>query len=100
MKAPFTDLNVQRAASGFYEGHSVEIAVLSKGIMVALVIWALVFPGNANDVLGGLNWSLLESFNAFYIVIVGLFAFFLLVVAILPQTGKRVMGRPGEGTEF
>ena len=23
-----------------------------------------------------------------------------MVVAILPQTGKRVMGRPGEGTEF
>jgi choline-glycine betaine transporter len=29
-----------------------------------------------------------------------LFFFFLMVVAILPQTGKRVMGRPGEGTEF
>mgnify|MGYP000229148446 FL=1 len=93
IKPPFTAVEVRRAASGFYEGHSVEIALLSKGIMVALVIWALVWPANANSNLSSLNWSLLEGFNAFYIIIVGLFAFFLAVVAILPQTGKRKMGR-------
>ena len=100
IKQPFTEVEVRKAASGFYEGHSVEIALLSKGIMVALVIWALVFPANANGVLGSLNWQLLEDFNTFYIIIVGLFSFFLFVVAVLPQTGKRIMGRPGEGTEF
>ncbi len=100
MKPPFTAVEVKRAASGFYEGYSVEIALLSKGIMVALVIWALVWPANANGVLGSLNWRLLEGFNAFYIIIVGFFAFFLFVLAALPQTGKSVMGRPGEGTEF
>ena len=47
VKLPFTAVEVRRAASGFYEGHSVEIALLSKGIMVALVIWALVWPSNA-----------------------------------------------------
>ena len=97
---PFTDLSISKAVSGFYEGHSVEIALLSKGITVALVLWALIWPANANGVLGSLNWSLLESFNSFYIVIVGLFAFFLLVVAVLPNTGKRVMGTPGEAPEF
>jgi len=100
IKPPLTELDIKKAASGFYEGHSVEIALLSKGIMVALVIWALVWPANANGVLGSLNWRLLEDFNMFYIVIVGLFAFFLLVVAILPQTGKRIMGTPGEAPEF
>jgi len=100
IKPPFTAVEVRRAASGFYEGHSVEIALLSKGIMVALVIWALVWPANANSNLSSLNWSLLEGFNAFYIIIVGLFAFFLAVVAILPQTGKRKMGRADEAPEF
>ena len=57
-KPPFTAVEVRRAASGFYEGHSVEIALLSKGIMVALVIWALVWPANANSNLSSLNWSL------------------------------------------
>ena len=78
IKLPFTAVEVRRAASGFYEGHSVEIALLSKGIMVALVIWALAWPSNANSNLGSLNWSLLENFNAFYIIIVGLFVFFWL----------------------
>ncbi|MCK0104289.1 BCCT family transporter [Pseudohalocynthiibacter sp. F2068] len=100
IKPPFTELDIRKSASGFYEGHSLEIALLSKGIMVALVIWALVWPANANGVLGSLNWRLLEDFNTFYIIIVGFFAFFLLVVAILPQTGKRIMGTPGEAPEF
>lgn len=100
IKAPFTDLQISRSSQGFYKGHSVEIALLSKAIMVGLVIWALVWPSNATGVLGSLNGRILEGFNSFYIVIVGFFAFFLFVIAILPQTGKRVMGRPGEGKEF
>lgn len=100
IKPPFTDLEIARSDKGFYEGHSVQIAIISKAIMVGLVLWALVAPGNANSVLGNLNSSILAGFNSFYIVIVGFFAFFLFVVAALPQTGKRVMGRPGEGTEF
>ncbi len=58
IKPPFTAVEVRRAASGFYQGHSVEIALLSKGIMVALVIWALVWPANANSNLSSLNWWL------------------------------------------
>ena len=100
IKPPFTAVEVRRAASGFYQGHSVEIALLSKGIMVALVIWALVWPANANSNLSSLNWWLLEVFNVFYIIIVGVFAFFLAVVAILPKTGKRKMGRTDEAPEF
>jgi choline-glycine betaine transporter len=64
------------------------------------VIWALIWPANANSALGSLNWRLLEDFTQFYIISVGLFFFFSMVVAILPQKGKRVMGRAGEGTEF
>jgi len=100
IKPPFTHLQVPTADSGFYEENSVTIALLSKGIMVALVIWALVWPANANGVLGSLNWQLLEDFNGFYIVIVGLFSFFLVVVVVLPQTGRRIMGIEGEKTEF
>ncbi len=100
IKPPFTDVDIRTADSGFYEGNSVPIALISKSIMAALVIWALVWPANSNDVLGSFNWRLLEEFNAFYIIIVGFFAFFLFVVAALPQTGKRVMGMPGVRPEF
>jgi len=100
IKPPFTDLQINKAPHGFYAGNSVPIAVVSKLIMALLVIWALMWPGNANDSLGSINGTLLKGFNSFYIVIVGLFAFFLAVVAIIPQTGSRRMGREGEPPEF
>ncbi|MBO9475245.1 BCCT family transporter [Shimia sp. R10_1] len=100
IKEPFTDLEIETADAGFYENYSVPIALISKGIMVALVLWALVFPANATGTLGSLNGKLLESFNSFYVIIVGLFFFFLAVVALLPSTGKRIMGAPGEKPEF
>lgn len=100
IKPPFTDLDIKTQDGGFYHDNSLPIALISKGIMVALVLWALIWPANANGTLGSLNWRLLEGFNQFYIIIVGFFAFFLLVVAVIPQTGRRVMGKPGEAPEF
>lgn len=97
---PFTDLQIAKSAKGFYEGNSVAIALGSKLIMVALVIWALVWPANANTVLGTLNGNLLAGFNQFYVIIVGLFSIFLFVVALLPSTGRRIMGTRGEAPEF
>ncbi len=99
-KPPFTDLEIKRSSTGFYEGHSLEIALLSKAIMVGLVLWALIWPANANGVLGSLNWSLLETFNSFYIVIVGFFVFFLVVLALLPGVGSLRLGPEGEKPEF
>lgn len=100
IKPPFTDLNIKKQEAGFYKDNSLPIALISKGVMVALVLWALVWPANANATLGSWNWSLLERFNGFYIVITGFFAFFLLVIALLPRTGRRIMGTPGEAPEF
>ena len=100
IKPPFTDLDIQKQPSGFYEGYSLPIALISKGLMVTLVLWALVWPDNAQATLSAWNWSLLGAFNSFYIVVVGLFAFFLLAVAIAPGTGKRVMGKEDEKPEF
>ena len=100
IKQPFTDLYIKKQEGGFYHDNSLPIALISKGIMVALVLWALVWPANANGTLGSLNSLLLNVFNQFYIIIVGLFAFFLLVVAVVPSTGRRIMGKPGEKPEF
>ena len=100
IKPPFTEIDIKKSPVGFYEGYSLPIAVISKLCMALLVIWALMWPANANGTLGSLNSNLLQSFNGFYIVIVGFFAFFLLVLAVLPQTGKRLMGTVGEKPEF
>ena len=100
IKPPFTDVVIKKSPSGFYENYSLPIAIGSKCIMVALVLWALLWPKAANSILGSFKWELLESFNAFYIILFGFFSLFLLIIAIIPATGKRVMGLPGEKPEF
>ena len=100
IKPPFTQLEIEKAPSGFYEGYSLPIALISKSIMVALVVWALVWPGNASSVLSAVNGSLLNGFNGFYIVSVGIFAFFLFVLALLPATGSKKLGTAETVPEF
>ena len=100
IKEPFTNLDIKTQDGGFYHDNSLPIALISKGIMIALVLWALIFPANANGTLGSLNSQILAIFNQFYIYIVGFFAFFLLAVAVIPSTGRRVMGKPGQSPEF
>jgi len=100
IKPPFTELDIKTQDAGFYKDNSLPIALISKGIMVALVLWALIWPANANGTLGSWNSMLLGVFNQFYIVITGIFAFFLLAIAVLPRTGARVMGTRGQKPEF
>jgi len=99
LKEPFTDLDIPKQGNGFYEGYSLPIALISKGLMVALVLWALIWPVSAGNTLDGWNWSLLGVFNSFYIIAVGAFAFFLIILAVLPIGSKR-LGREGEAPEF
>ncbi|MEM7290678.1 MAG: BCCT family transporter, partial [Pseudomonadota bacterium] len=100
IKAPFTDVDIKTQPGGFYKDNSLPIALISKSIMVALVLWALIWPANANTTLGAWNGALLAIFNSFYVIIVGLFFFFLAVIAIMPRTGSRVMGVQDEKPEF
>ena len=100
IQPPFTDIEVKTSEQGFYKGYSLPIAMISKIAITLLVLWALVWPDNAGSMLSALNGSLLNSFNAFYIVVVGLFAFFCFLVAIVPSWGRRRLGRPDEKPEF
>lgn len=100
IKPPFTDLQINKQPTGFYEGYSLPIALISKAVMISLIIWALVWPLSARDTLDGFNWDLLQGFNTFYILAVGLFLFFLAIIAVVPATGKRLMGQEGEKPEF
>jgi len=100
MKPEFTDVVIKKSNAGFYQNYSVPIALGSKSIIIALVLWALLWPKETNNLLGSIKWTLLENFNAFYIILFGLFSCFLLFIAIVPSIGKRVMGLPGDKPEF
>jgi choline-glycine betaine transporter len=97
---PFTDLDIKTQETGFYEGYSLPIALISKISMTLLVLWALIWSTSASATLSSLNGTLLQGFNTFYIIAVGLFAFFLFIVALIPSIGKRILGAEGQKPEF
>ncbi|PID62266.1 MAG: glycine/betaine ABC transporter [Gammaproteobacteria bacterium] len=99
-RPPFTELDIKTADEGFYKDNSIPIALISKFIIVALVLWALVQPEVAGAFLSSTNSSLLEVFNTFYMYAVAVFVVFLLILAILPGTGSRLLGVPGTTPEF
>lgn len=100
IKPPFTDLDIQTADTGFYEGYSLPIALTAKIAFALLTVWALLRPGSAEAILSLVNTEILGVFNVFYIVIVGLFAWFLLLVTIIPSSGRRKLGKDDEKPEF
>ncbi|WP_209016390.1 BCCT family transporter [Roseibium sp. RKSG952] len=76
------------------------IALVSKFSVSLLVLWALVWPLSANDTLRSWKSGLLAEFNTFYNLSVGLFVVFLLLVALIPATGRKRLGAEGDMPEF
>lgn len=99
-KPPFTDVDINLSSGGFYKGYSVPIALISKLGMAALVIWAAMRPEMAKTMLSEFNGMLLNNFNSFYVIAVGFFMVFCFVIAIIPSSGRRLLGKPGEKPEF
>lgn len=100
MKPYFSDLKIGTEHAGFYQGYNLPISLISKIAISILVVWALIWPANASSQLGSFNLLLLDVFNEFYILSVGGFVAFLFAIALLPTTGKRILGKPGERPEF
>ncbi|RJE84975.1 BCCT family transporter [Paracoccus onubensis] len=100
IKPPFTDIDIRTAPQGFYEGCSLPITLASKIGISLLTAWALLWPGTADAILSAVNTDILDVFNTFYVLSVGLFAWFLLIIAVIPSSGRRRLGAPGEKPEF
>lgn len=100
MRPPFTDLRIRTEDSGFYKGYNLPISVTSKLLISLLVVWALIWPGNAKTQLDSSNLTLLDVFNEFYIIATGAFAVFLFVIAAIPASGRRILGSADEPPEF
>ena len=67
IKPPLTELPINTADSGFYRGFSPSVAIISKIIIAALVVWAIVWPEWAGKVLSAWNTVILANFAAWYI---------------------------------
>ncbi len=100
IKPPLTDLPIKTADSGFYRGFSVNVAVISKIIISALVVWCIVWPSEAGTILGNWNSAILAQFAAWYIWVVAAFVIVCLGLALWPAGGRLNLGQDGETPEF
>ena len=100
IKPPLTELPIKTADSGFYRGFSINVTVVSKIIISMLVVWAIVWPEWAGEVLGAWNTVILANFAAWYIWVVTFFVIVCLGLALWPTAGRLNLGVEGEKPEF
>ncbi|PUB16160.1 BCCT family transporter [Yoonia sediminilitoris] len=99
-KPPLMDLHIKTADRGFYTGFSKDVAITSKILIAALIVWAIAVPETAAKILGDLNGSLLGTFSSWYIYVVALFLIVCVVLALIPSTGRLKLGLEGDTPEF
>ena len=100
VKPALTDLPIETASSGFYNGFSQVVTICSKVLIGGLVIWAIAFPEQSGAVLNGINKFILSSFGAWYIWTVTLFVLVCIGLAIWPAGGRLILGQAGDKPEF
>jgi choline-glycine betaine transporter len=100
IKPPMTELPIKTANTGFYRGFSVDVTVVSKIIIGALVVWCIFWPIAAGKTLGTWNSVILSNFAAWYIWVVALFVIVCIGLAIWPTAGRMLLGQPGDKPEF
>lgn len=99
-KPPLMELSIETAQDGFYSGFSKNVAITSKILVSALIVWAISVPDNASAVLSALNGALLKNFASWYIYVVAFFMLVCTVLAIIPMTGRIKLGLEEDKPEF
>ncbi|APU14685.1 choline/carnitine/betaine transport [Actinoalloteichus sp. GBA129-24] len=71
----------------------------AAGIMVAFVLFAMIFPGTAQDVLGAIQENVIGVFGWYYVVLVAAFVVFSIWVGV-SHFGDIKLGKDDEKAEF
>ena len=100
MAPPLTELSIETANSGFYNGFSTAVTIPAKAIVALLIGWVVLFPEQAASALDAANATLIRDFAGWYVYLVAFLMLIALVLAIVPQSGKLRLGEPGEEPEF
>lgn len=100
IKPPVLDLPIKTATSGFYDGFSRPVALVSKLVVIMLIVWAVVFPNHAGRILNAFNAFILSNFAAWYILVIASFILICTFLALWPAAGRLRLGTPDDRPEF
>ena len=93
------NLSIKTPDVGFYSGFSKDVTMSATILLSALIRWAVVFLENASNVLSALNSFLFRNFASWYIFVV-FYIVVCLLFALVPSSGKLLLGRPGQRPNF
>ncbi len=95
-----TELAIKTATTGFYSGFNRIVAIGSKILIGALILWAAFFPEHAMAMLNGLRGLVSAHFSYWYMYTMVLFSVTCMGLALWPTTGKLRLGKADERPEF
>ena len=100
IQPPLKSLDIKMQEDGFYEGFNRIVVVLSKALLALVVIWCLIDPSGAGEMLKkAQNWSF-KYLNWYYIFSVALFIVTCLIIAVVPSFGRVKLGVGDDKPEF
>ena len=97
---PLLELPIKTAEASFYSGFSKHVTITAKMLIGLLIVLAVIFPNNAASVLNSLKAFSLENFGAWHVWVVAFYVIVCVAFAIVPNSGKLLLGRPGDTPEF
>ncbi|ANU07200.1 BCCT family transporter [Paraurantiacibacter namhicola] len=97
---PLVDLPIETHDRGFYDGFSREVTIPAKIVVSLIIMWAIFFPVSASETLSAANVSIIASFSGWYVYLVAFLMLTCAVVALVPQSGRLLIGAPDEKAEF
>lgn len=99
-QTPNPELAIATADTGFYKGFNHAVTLGSKLLIMALVLWAIVFPEQATSLLSLVHGAVLANFGTYYIYAMALFAFTCIGLAMVPSIGRIKLGGLDTQPEF
>ena len=100
IQPPLTELDIETAGSGFYEGFSKVVTIGSKVAIGALILWAVAFPEGAGTALKGIRGTIDANTGSWYMYVMTFYIVVCLALAIWPSTGKIRLGGADSKPEF
>ena len=97
---PLKELKIKLSKDGFYDGFNSLVALSSKIIIALIVLWCVIYPEAAGNVLGQLkSWSF-AHLNYYYTYCVAFFVLVCIAISVHPRWGKIKLGTGDEKPEF
>jgi len=93
-------LDIHTEKTGFYSGFSKYVAVGSKVVIGALILWAMVFPEAAGNVLSNIRGFIDANTGSWYMYVMTFYIVVCLALALWPASGKIRLGGENSKPEF